>query len=268
MNILEEIAARTRERAAQQLKKQPIEILRREAERRASEDMAVERPVLPFEKALSGPDISFICEVKRASPSRGMIAPHFPYVEIARQYEEAGAAAISCLTEPYWFLGSDRYLQEIAEVVSVPVLRKDFTVHESMIYKAKLLGASAVLLICAILEDGELQAYRQLAEELGMSALVEAHSAKELERALKVGAHVVGVNNRDLKTFQVDLDVSRRLRSLVPPEVLFVSESGIRNAEDIQRLKENGANAVLIGETLMCAADKRALLDELRGNLE
>lgn len=284
MNILEKIAARTRERVEEQLLKQPLEELRRKAESMPREAnvadhisaqtvTAKNRPAekipaaypLPFEKALSGPDISFICEVKRASPSRGMIASDFPYLDIAREYEAAGAAAISCLTEPYWFLGSDRYLQEIAGAVSIPVLRKDFTVHESMIYEAKILGASAVLLICAILEDGELKAYGQLAEELGMSALVEAHSAKELERALKAGARIVGVNNRDLKTFQVDLEVSRELRSLAPPEILFVSESGIRDAADIQRLKENGTNAVLVGETLMRAPDKRAALEALKG---
>jgi indole-3-glycerol phosphate synthase len=206
--------------------------------------------------------MSFICEVKKASPSKGLIAPEFPYLEIARAYEEAGASAISCLTEPFYFQGQDAYLKEIAETVQIPVLRKDFTVDEYMIYQAKALGAGSVLLICAILDDAQLLAYGQLAQELGLSALVEAHSEEEVERALKSGAKIVGVNNRDLKTFQVDITTSARLRRMVPPEILFVSESGIRGTEDIRALRQNGTDAVLIGETLMRAVDKRALLNE------
>ena len=203
--------------------------------------------------------------MKKASPSKGVIAPEFPYLKIAREYEAAGAAAISCLTEPYYFRGSDEYLREIAQEAGIPVLRKDFTVDEYMIYQAKALGASAVLLICAILEDGQLREYRELAEELGLDALVEAHDERELERALASGARIVGVNNRDLKTFEVDVDTSVRLRRLVPPEILFVSESGIRTPEDIRRLRENGTDGVLIGETLMRSPDKRAALEELNG---
>ena len=201
----------------------------------------------PFEKALGAPGISFICEVKKASPSKGLIAAEFPYLSIAREYEAAGAAAISCLTEPDFFLGSDEYLREIAAAVKIPVLRKDFTVDPYMIYEAKVLGASAVLLICAI------------------SALVEAHDEREVERALRVEHGIVGVNNRDLKTFTVDCGNSVRLRKMVPDDRLFVSESGIRTAEDIAVLRQNGTDAVLIGETLMRSPDKAAVLRELRG---
>lgn len=219
----------------------------------------------PFEKALGAPGISFICEVKKASPSKGLIAAEFPYLSIAREYEAAGAAAISCLTEPDFFLGSDEYLREIAAAVKIPVLRKDFTVDPYMIYEAKVLGASAVLLICAILSDEELLEYGKIARALGLSALVEAHDEREVERALRVEHGIVGVNNRDLKTFTVDCGNSVRLRKMVPDDRLFVSESGIRTAEDIAVLRQNGTDAVLIGETLMRSPDKAAALRELRG---
>ena len=219
----------------------------------------------PFEKALGAPGISFICEVKKASPSKGLIAAEFPYLSIAREYEAAGAAAISCLTEPDFFLGSDEYLREIAAAVKIPVLRKDFTVDPYMIYEAKVLGASAVLLICAILSDEELLEYGKIAHSLGLSALVEAHDEREVERALRVEHGIVGVNNRDLKTFTVDCNNSVRLRKLVPDDRLFVSESGIRTASDIAVLRQNGTDAVLIGETLMRNPDKAAALRALRG---
>ena len=221
----------------------------------------------PFEKALGAPGISFICEVKKASPSKGVIAAEFPYLSVAREYEEAGAAAISCLTEPDFFLGSDEYLREIAAAVKIPVLRKDFTVDPYMIYEAKVLGASAVLLICAILSDEELLEYGKIARSLGLSALVEAHDEREVERALRVEHGIVGVNNRDLKTFTVDCGNSVRLRKMVPDDRLFVSESGIRTAEDIAVLRQNGTDAVLIGETLMRSPDKAAALRELRGGV-
>ena len=220
----------------------------------------------PFRKALSGDEISFICEVKRASPSKGLIAPDFPYLDIARDYERAGASAISCLTEPFWFKGRDEYLAEISNAVTIPVLRKDFTVDEYMIYQAKTLGASAVLLICSILSKEQLSEYLGIAHSLGLSALVEAHDDGEVRTALSVGAGIIGVNNRDLRTFTVDINNSARLRKLVPPEVLFVSESGIKTAADIEALRSNGTNAVLIGETLMRSPDKKAALDELRGH--
>ena len=209
--------------------------------------------------------MSYICEVKKASPSKGLIAPAFPYLEIAKEYQEAGAAAISCLTEPFYFQGSDRYLQEITAAVDIPVLRKDFTVDEYMIFQAAAYGAAAVLLICAILNDEQLKEYRELAEELGMDALVEAHDEEEAERALKSGARIIGVNNRDLKTFQVDMQNSIRLRKLAPENVVFVSESGIKTSDDIRKLYDNQVDAVLIGETLMRSQDKKAALEELNG---
>lgn len=257
--ILNEIAAKTRERIAWEKEKCPLEEIRA---------MAEAMPVssgYPFEKALAKEGMSFICELKKASPSKGVIAEDFPYLQIAREYELAGAAAISCLTEPFYFQGSNQYLKEVSEAVSIPVLRKDFTVDSYMIYEAKLYGASAVLLICAILDDEELKMYLELAHSLGLSALVEAHTEDEVKRAVAAGARIIGVNNRDLKTFTVDLNTSIRLRSQVPDNCIYVSESGIKNADHIAELRENRVNAVLIGETLMRSHDKKAALDELNG---
>lgn len=203
--------------------------------------------------------------MQKASPSKGLIAPEFPYLQIAEEYEAAGADCISVLTEPKWFLGSNEYLKEIADAVSIPCLRKDFTVDEYMIYEAKVLGASAVLLICSILGKSEIREYLQICDELGLSALVETHDEREVQMALDAGARVIGVNNRNLKDFSVNTDNSRRLRELIPSEVLFVSESGVQTAEDVAALRKIGADAVLIGETLMRAADKKAKLAELRG---
>lgn len=286
MSILEQIAERTRERVADEKRVRPLVDMRRAAEDQlaaectacavegegaplSADDFAAARAraacSFPFEGALQQPGMSFICEVKRASPSKGLIAPDFPYVDIARDYTAAGAAAISCLTEPFYFQGQDAYLVDIAKAVSTPVLRKDFVVDEYMVYGAKALGARAVLLICSILDDAQLVAYRQLCDELRLSALVEAHTAQEVERALAAEARVVGVNNRNLATFEVDLETSRRLRALVPSDVLFVAESGIRTAEDVARLDAMGVDAVLVGETLMRAPDKRAALNALRG---
>ena len=258
--ILEEIAARTVQRVAEEKAAVPLSEMKKRAE-------ALDANTgFPFRKALSGDEISFICEVKRASPSKGLIAPDFPYLDIARDYERAGASAISCLTEPFWFKGRDEYLAEISNAVTIPVLRKDFTVDEYMIYQAKTLGASAVLLICSILSKEQLSEYLGIAHSLGLSALVEAHDEDEVRTALSVGAGIIGVNNRDLRSFTVDINNSARLRKLVPPEVLFVSESGIKTAADIEALRSNGTNAVLIGETLMRNPDKKAALDELRGH--
>lgn len=258
--ILEEIAARTVQRVADEKAAVPLSEIKKRAEAMDA------NTGFPFRKALSGDEISFICEVKRASPSKGLIAPDFPYLDIARDYERAGASAISCLTEPFWFKGRDEYLAEISNAVKIPVLRKDFTVDEYMIYQAKTLGASAVLLICSILSKEQLSEYLGIAHSLGLSALVEAHDEDEVRTALSVGAGIIGVNNRDLRTFTVDINNSARLRKLVPPEVLFVSESGIKTAADIEALRSNGTNAVLIGETLMRSPDKKAALDELRGH--
>ena len=219
----------------------------------------------PFEKALREGDISFICECKKASPSKGLIAEDFPYLAIAKDYEAAGASCISVLTEPKWFLGSDSYLKEIAEAVSIPCIRKDFTVDEYMIYEAKLLGASAVLLICALLPEETIRNYIEICDKLGLSALVEAHDEKEIASAIRAGARIIGVNNRNLKDFTVDVHNSERLRKLVPESVLFVAESGIRTSADIDVLRHANVNAVLIGETLMRAPDKKAMLDALKG---
>ncbi len=258
--ILEEIAARTVQRVAEEKNAVPPGEMKKRAEAMDA------NTGFPFKKALSGDEISFICEVKRASPSKGLIAPDFTYLDIARDYEKAGASAISCLTEPFWFKGKDEYLTEISRAVKIPVLRKDFTIDEYMIYQAKTLGASAVLLICSILSKEQLSEYLGIAHSLGLSALVEAHDEEEVRTALAIGAGIIGVNNRDLRTFTVDINNSARLRKLVPPEVLFVSESGIKTAADIEALRSNGTNAVLIGETLMRSPDKKAALDELRGH--
>lgn len=258
MTILEELAAHARERVKEEKSIRSAEQLKQMAYDMPKGDFA-------FEKALKGGDISFICECKKASPSKGLIAPDFPYLEIAKAYEAAGAAAISVLTEPKWFLGQDSYLKEIAENVSIPCLRKDFTVDAYMIYEAKLLGASAVLLICSILNEEQIRSYISICDELGLSALVEAHDEAEVQMALRAGARVIGVNNRNLKDFTVNTENSRKLRSLIPENVIFVSESGVRTAEDIHNLREVGADAVLIGETLMRAPDKKAKLKELRG---
>ena len=277
MTILDEIAAKTKERIAEKKAKLPFEEVRSQAEellrfkpQRKTGGAADSNEKLsfdhgfPFEQALRKPGISLICEVKKASPSKGLIAPQFPYLQIAKEYETAGASAISCLTEPFYFRGQDKYLQEIAAHVSIPVLRKDFTVDPYMIYEAKLLGASAVLLICAILDDSELKEYLTIAKELGLSALVEAHTAKEVERALNSKATIIGVNNRDLKTFRVDVNTSIKLRQMVPQDIVYVSESGIQTANDLAQLYENGTDAVLIGEMLMRAEDKRRMLESLK----
>lgn len=208
--------------------------------------------------------MSFICECKKASPSKGLIEPDFRYLEIAREYEAAGADCISVLTEPKWFLGSDEYLKEIAKTVSIPCIRKDFTVDEYQIYQAKTLGAAAVLLICSILSEVQLGEYIKICDSLGISALVEIHDEKEAGMAVRAGARIIGVNNRNLKDFTVDTANSRKLRDLIPDDIIFVSESGVKSTDDIRAICEIGADAVLIGETLMRADDKKAKLDELR----
>ena len=271
--ILDQLADYARYRVEKAKEKKPLEEIREEA-------LAASRQTAPgpgtsapdfrepfrFEKALAADgDIHFICECKKASPSKGLIAPDFPYLEIARQYEEAGASAISVLTEPKWFLGSPEYLREIAKEVKVPCLRKDFTVDPYMIYEAKLLGASAVLLICAILDTGTLAEYLEAADSLGLSAIVEAHDETEVASAVSAGARIIGVNNRNLKDFTVDIHNSIRLRSCAPAGTIFVAESGIRTPEDVETLRQNGINAVLIGEQLMRAGSPKEELNRLRG---
>lgn len=219
----------------------------------------------PFETALRLPEMSFICEIKKASPSRGLIVDDFPYLDIAREYELAGADAISVLTEPDFFLGSDIYLQLIRSTVNVPILRKDFIIDPYQIFEAKVLGADAVLLICALLSTAELKDYLLICGQLGLSALVEAHDAVEIESALQAGAGIIGINNRNLKDFTVDLDNCVRMRNLVPEGVAAVAESGIKTRQDIEKLQQAGIDAVLIGETLMLSQDKQKTLRELRG---
>ena len=260
MTILEQLAEHAKVRTEQAKQEVPLEIIRQQA-------LALPKGDFSFERALQKPDLSFICECKKASPSKGLIAPEFPYLKIAGEYENAGADCISVLTEPKWFLGSDTYLQEIAQAVTIPCLRKDFTVDAYMLYQARLLGAAAVLLICSILTEGQLREYLGICDTLGLSALVEAHDEAEVQMALQAGARIIGVNNRNLKDFTVDTDNSRRLRQMIPTDVLFISESGVKDAADIQRLREIGADGVLIGEALMRADDKKAKLAELRGEL-
>lgn len=219
----------------------------------------------PFEKALDKKDIAFICEIKKASPSKGIIAGYFPYIQIAGDYEKAGADAISVLTEPDFFMGKDEYLKQISCKVSVPLLRKDFIIDKYQIYQAKILGASAVLLICSLLDTEKLKEYINICRSLGLSALVEAHTKDEISSAIKAGARIIGVNNRNLKTFEVDIQNAVRLRKYVPKDILFVAESGIKTAEDIDALRKAGVNAVLIGETLMKSYSKKEMLDSLKG---
>ena len=258
MNILEQLADHARARVASARQQCPTERLREHS-------FALPKGDFRFEQALRKPGLSFICECKKASPSKGLIAGDFPYLQIAREYEAAGADAVSVLTEPRWFLGSDEYLREIAGAVSIPCLRKDFTVDPYMIYEARLLGASAVLLICSILTPDELREYHSLCDELGLSALVEIHDEEEIRTALDAGARIIGVNNRNLKDFTVNTENSRRLRAKIPPEVLFVSESGVKDAGDVAALREIGADAVLVGEALMRAEDKKRMLEQLKG---
>lgn len=258
MTILQKLADYARERVEEAKKRCSLDELKEQAQN-------LPRGNFAFENALKTEDISFICECKKASPSKGLIAPEFPYLQIAKEYEAAGANCISVLTEPKWFLGNDDYLKEIASAVSIPCLRKDFTVDEYMIYEAKVLGASAVLLICSILTEQQIADYITICDSLGLSALVEAHDEAEVRMALRAGARVIGVNNRNLKDFSVDTNNSKKLRELIPADVLFVSESGVSNGADVEELRAIGADAVLVGEALMRAPDKTEKLAELRG---
>ena len=256
MNILQELAARARLRVERDAQEIPLAEMKAAAEK--------SRGGKKFMAALQRPSLSFICEVKKASPSKGVIAEDFPFVEIAREYAAAGADCISCLTEPEYFLGSDEIFTEIRAAVDTPMLRKDFTVDEYQIYQAKVLGADAVLLICAILSAAEIERGLRICDELGICALVETHDEAEIKTALAAGAEIIGVNNRNLKNFTVDFSNAARLREMIPPDKIYVAESGVKNAGDISTLKKIGADAVLIGETLMRAADKAKMLAELK----
>lgn len=259
-DILEKIAADKRIQVAEEKKRISPEKMK---------EMALEtKGMLPdfiFENTLKRDGISFICEVKKASPSKGVIAEDFPYVDIAKEYEAAGADCLSVLTEPKYFLGSDQYLEEIRAAVKLPILRKDFTVDTYQIYQAKVLGANAVLLICALLDVDFMKESIRICDKLGLTALVEAHDEKEMEMAIEAGARVIGVNNRNLKDFTVDIKNSTNLRRYAPEGTLFVAESGIRKRADVAAFEAEEVNAVLVGETLMRASDKKTKLDELKG---
>lgn len=260
MTILDTIAENARERVKLAKESVPTRTIMEKA-------LSLPKGDFAFEKALAKEGLSFICECKKASPSKGLIAEDYPYEEIARAYEAAGADCISVLTEPKWFLGSLEHLKTVTSNVGIPCIRKDFTVDEYMIYEAKVCGASAVLLICSILPPNVVEKYIGICDELGISALVETHDEEEVKAAVSVGARIIGVNNRNLKDFSVDTGNSRRLRELVPAGTIFVSESGVKTAEDVKGLREMGADAVLVGETLMRADDKKAKLAELKSLL-
>lgn len=263
MTILDTIADHARARVAAAREKVPLEELQARChalDRNLGPGQGRER----FQRALRKPGLSFLCELKKASPSKGLIDPEFPYLDIARDYEASGADAISCLTEPKWFLGSNDIFRRVRQTVSLPMLRKDFTVDPYQIYEARFMGADCVLLICALLDTQTLQEYLALCRELGMAALVEAHDGEEVRSALAAGAEIIGVNNRNLKDFSVDFSNARRLRDLIPPDVLYVAESGVTGPEDAAALKALGADGALIGEALMRAPDKRAMLRQLR----
>lgn len=255
--ILDTIAAHARERVAANRAELPLEALKERCQEQPAFGSA-------FLDRLRKPGISFICEVKKASPSKGVISEDFPYLDIAREYQTAGADAISCLTEPKWFLGSDDIFRAIRRETVIPMLRKDFTVDEYQIYQARLLGADAVLLICAILDTQTIARYLELARSLGLAALVEAHSEPEIMSAVNAGARIIGVNNRNLKDFSVDFSNAARLRELVPPECVYVAESGVSSPGDVAALKKAGADAVLMGEILMRCPDKTAMLQAMR----
>lgn len=256
--ILDTIAAYARERVAADRKVMSLDQLK--------EDASALPPAggKAFYDAVARPGMSFICEIKKASPSKGVIDPIFDYRTIAREYEAAGADAVSCLTEPKWFLGSDEIFRDVRGLIRTPVLRKDFVVDEYQLYQAKRMGADCALLICALLDTATLARYLAICESLGLAALVEAHDEAEIASAASAGARMIGVNNRNLKDFSIDLTNAARLRALVPSGTLYVAESGVKTPEHAAAMKAIGADAILIGETLMRAADKGTLLASLR----
>ncbi len=260
MSILDKILDSTKQRVASKKAKLPLNELKNKLD-----SMDCARAESSFEKALKTKDFALICEVKKASPSKGIIAHDFNHTQIALDYAQGGANAISCLTEPEFFLGSDEYLSEIRQSVSLPILRKDFIIDEYMIYEAKLIGADAILLITRILSKEQLKDFFTLASELGLDVLVETHTLDDVKKALFCGAKIIGINNRDLQSFEVDLNHSIRLRSELPDDVVCISESGIKSYDDIRLLRENGINGALIGEELMRSQDKQALIRALKG---
>ena len=258
MNILDKLADLSRERAKREQETVSAEELREQAKALGKGNGEA------FLSALKKPGISFICEIKKASPSKGLISPDFPYLKIAEAYEQAGADCISCLTEPEYFLGSDDIFREVREKVSLPMLRKDFTVCEYQLDQARVMGANAALLIVSLMDERTLTAYLEHCEELGIAALVETHDEEEIRKAVSAGAKIIGVNNRNLKDFSVDFGNAARLRDRIPTECIYVAESGVRTPEDVQRLRQIGADAALIGETLMRAEDPAETLKSLR----
>ena len=258
MTILDKLADLSRARAAADQEKVPETVLREQAKALGKGNGEA------FLSALKKPGISFICEIKKASPSKGLISPDFPYLKIAADYERAGADCISCLTEPEYFLGSDQIFREVRAQVSLPMLRKDFTVSAYQLDQARVMGANAALLIVSLLDEKTLEAYLERCDELGIAALVETHDGEEISRAVSAGAKIIGVNNRNLKDFSVDFENAARLRDRIPAECFYVAESGVKTPEDVRRLRQIGADAALIGETLMRSADPAETLDQLR----
>ena len=257
--ILDDIIAKQKIRIENEKKEKDIETLKQEVlSLPSSKDFF-------FENSLKSKAFSFICEIKKASPSKGVIVEDFPYTDIAQEYEKAGASAISVLTEPHFFKGNDLFLKEVADTVNIPVLRKDFIIDEYQIYQAKLIGADAILLICAILDETTLNKFLNLAKSLKLSCLVETHNEQEIEKALNSRANIIGINNRDLKTFTVDINTSLKLRKLIPDNKILISESGIKTAQDIKMLKNAGFNGALIGESMMRSKNKQQFLLSLKG---
>ena len=257
--ILDDIIAKQKTRIENEKKEKDIETLKQEVLSLPSSKNFF------FEDSLKSKEFAFICEIKKASPSKGVIVENFPYTDIAQEYEKAGASAISVLTEPHFFKGNDLFLKDVADIVNIPVLRKDFIIDEYQIYQAKLIGADAVLLICAVLDESTLKKFINIATSLKLSCLVETHNEEEIKKALNCNAKIIGINNRDLKTFTVDINTSLKLRKFIPENKILISESGIKTAQDIKMLKDAGFNGALIGESMMLSKDKKQFLSELRG---
>ncbi|MCM1022983.1 MAG: indole-3-glycerol phosphate synthase TrpC [Prevotella sp.] len=254
--ILDDITEKRREQLSREIAAVPLTEVRDIAEKAAKQPTG-----RSFKAALKSlPRPAVIAEVKKASPSKGIISEDFRPAEQAAAYQKAGAAAVSCLTEEYYFKGSAEYFKAVRKTVGIPMIRKDFIIDPYQIYEAKAMGADAVLLIAAILSEEQLKEYRLIAEELGMDVLAESHDERELEAVIAAGCTVFGINNRNLKTFETSLENTRRLAKLVPEGGILVSESGISTAEDMKLLADLGADAVLIGETLMRSGSMAASL--------
>ena len=257
--ILDDIVAKQKIRIAEEKKIKSFNILKDEVEKYSSLSK------ISFKESLKSKDFAFICEIKKASPSKGIIVENFPYIDIAKEYESAGAAAISVLTEPNFFKGNDKYLQEVSNTVNIPTLRKDFIIDEYQIYQAKIIGASAILLICAILNEKTLKNYINIAKSLNLDCLIETHNEEEIKQSLNSGAEIIGINNRDLKTFTVDINNSLKLRKYLPDNKILISESGIKTSDDIKILKDAGFSGTLIGESMMRSENKKQFLLDLQG---